>query len=143
MEKFIATYPIHTHVPVAWGDMDALQHVNNANYFRYFETARLDFFTQIDFLAELHKTGIGPVVSETNARYKRPVTYPDNLIVGVSISDIQPDRFKMHYHVYSQTQQAISTIGWANIVMFNFKTAAKANMTPELLTALTQHQQTS
>ncbi|NKF52086.1 acyl-CoA thioesterase [Shewanella sp. WXL01] len=141
MEQFIAKYPIHTHIPVAWGEMDALQHVNNANYFRYFETARLDFFTQINFLKDLHQSGIGPVVSETNARFKRPVVYPDNLVVGVSVSETQQDRFTMHYHVYSKSQQAVTTQGWAKIVMFNFKTGQKADISPELLDALKTHEQ--
>lgn len=43
MEKFLAQHPIVTEIPVAWGEMDALQHVNNVVYFRYFETARIDF----------------------------------------------------------------------------------------------------
>ena len=47
MEKFLAQHPIVTEIPVAWGEMDALQHVNNVVYFRYFETARIDFFNRL------------------------------------------------------------------------------------------------
>jgi acyl-CoA thioester hydrolase len=32
-----------TRFPVRWGDMDAMGHVNNAQYFRYLETARIDW----------------------------------------------------------------------------------------------------
>lgn len=137
MEDFIAEHPIHTKIPVAWGEMDALQHVNNAVYFKYFETARLDFFNQINLLEDLHKTGVGPVLSETNARYKRPVTFPDTLIIGVTISDIQADRFTMHYTAFSEAQQAVTTQGRAKVVMFNFKTGKKADLTAPLLNALT------
>ncbi|MCL1142719.1 acyl-CoA thioesterase [Shewanella gaetbuli] len=140
MEDFIASHPIRTDINVVWGEMDALQHVNNVVYFRYFETARIDFFNQINLLGELQKTGVGPVVSETNARYKRPVTFPDTLTIGVSISDIKSDRFTMHYTAYSQQQQAITTLGWANIVMFNFKTGKKAELNDTLLAALKSHQ---
>ena len=142
MEDFIATHPIHIRIPVAWGEMDALQHVNNAVYFRYFETARLDFFNKINLLEDLHETGIGPVLSETNARYKRPVTFPDTLIVGVTISDIAADRFTMHYTAYSEAQQTVTTIGWAKVVMFNFKTGKKAELSEPLLVALKQHAKT-
>lgn len=141
MEKFLAQYPINTTINVAWGEMDALQHVNNVVYFRYFETARIDFFNQINLLEDLQKTAIGPVISENQARYKRPVTFPDTLTVGVSISDINDDRFMMHYHVFSQTQQAVTTIGSSQVVMFNFKTGQKAQLTPQLLDALKTYQQ--
>ncbi|GIU13979.1 thioesterase [Shewanella sp. c952] len=136
MDKFLEQYPINTSINVAWGEMDALQHVNNVVYFRYFETARIDFFNQINLLEDLQKTAVGPVISENQARYKRPVTFPDTLVVGVSISDINDDRFMMHYHVFSQTQQAVTTIGSSQVVMFNFKTGQKAQLTPQLLDAL-------
>lgn len=140
MEGFIKQYPIYTEIPVAWGEMDALQHVNNVVYFRYFETARIDFFNQINLLDDLQSTQIGPVISENTARYKRPVTFPDTLLVGVSISDIKKDRFMMHYSVYSQAQQAVTTLGSSQVVMFNFKTGKKAELTPALLDALKSHE---
>ncbi len=140
MDKFLEQFPINTQITVAWGEMDALQHVNNVVYFRYFETARIDFFNQINLLDELQTTSIGPVISENQARYKRPVTFPDTLTVGVSISDIKDDRFMMHYSVYSQAQQAVTTVGSSQVVMFNFKTGQKAKLTPELIDALKTYQ---
>lgn len=141
LEKFIALNPVHTEISVAWGEMDALQHVNNVVYFRYFETARIDFFTQVNLLRDLQATQVGPVLSDNHARYKRSVTFPDTLLVGVKISDIQADRFMMHYTVFSQAQQAVTTLGHSQVVMFNFKTGKKAELTAELLSALRVHEE--
>ncbi|WP_394148257.1 acyl-CoA thioesterase [Shewanella atlantica] len=143
MDKFIKEYPIYTEIQVAWGEMDALQHVNNVVYFRYFETARIDFFNQIKLLTDLQSDQVGPVISENRARYKRPVTFPDTLLVGVSISNIKKDRFMMHYSVYSKAQEAVTTLGSSQVVMFNFKTGRKAELTPELLDALKSHETTA
>ena len=141
MQSFIEQHPIHTAINVACGEIDALQHVNNVVYFRYFETARIDFFNQINLLEDLQTTGIGPVISENNARYKRPVTFPDTVLVGVTISDIQKDRFMMHYNVFSQAQNALTTIGSSQVVMFNFKTGKKADLSEPLLAALHKYSQ--
>jgi acyl-CoA thioester hydrolase len=141
MQSFMEQYPIHTKINVAWGEMDALQHVNNVVYFRYFETARIDFFNQVNLLEDLQTTGVGPVISENNARYKRPVTFPDTVLVGVTISDIQADRFMMHYTVFSQQQNAITTIGSSQVVMFNFKTGKKATLNEPLIEALNTYSQ--
>lgn len=130
-----------TQIAVAWGEMDALQHVNNVVYFRYFETARIDFFNRHFPLDELYQSGVGPVISENHARYKRPVTFPDTLEVSVSISDVHADRFTMHYTVFSQRQQAITTTGSSQAVMFNFKTGKKAPLSPEFLAILHAHEQ--
>lgn len=141
MEMFLAQHPIVIEIPVAWGEMDALQHVNNVVYFRYFETARIDFFNRLFPLSDLYKSGVGPVISENQARYKRPVTFPDTLLVSVSISNIQNDKFTLHYHVFSKKQQAITTLGSSVAVMFDFKTGKKTELPTELLAILKQHEQ--
>ena len=30
-------------IPIRWGDMDAMKHLNNGSYFRYLETCRIDW----------------------------------------------------------------------------------------------------
>ncbi|WP_299011261.1 thioesterase family protein [uncultured Shewanella sp.] len=139
MDSFVTQYPIHTNITVAWGDMDALQHINNVNYFRYFESARIDFLSKIHLLKK--GTMIGPVISENQAKYKFPVTFPDTLTIGVTVSDIENDRFILHYTAFSEKQQKITTTGWSKVVMFNFKTGQKAPLTPELLNTLHHYEQ--
>ncbi|HLP84719.1 MAG TPA: acyl-CoA thioesterase, partial [Phycisphaerales bacterium] len=34
-------------IPVAWGEMDALGHVNNVVYFRYLESSRIAFIRSL------------------------------------------------------------------------------------------------
>lgn len=141
MQTFKNNFPIHSDIVVAWGDMDALQHVNNVVYLRYFEIARIDFLNKINLFDTINADGTGPVISENNIRYKRPVTFPDTLTIGVTISDIKQDRFVMNYTVFSHAQNAITTTGSSKVVMFNFKTGAKAPITDPLLSALTKYAQ--
>ena len=35
-------------VPMRWGEMDALGHMNNVSYFRFFEQARISWFDSLD-----------------------------------------------------------------------------------------------
>ena len=37
-----------TTIKMRWGDMDALGHLNNTYYFRYMETARLEWLESIN-----------------------------------------------------------------------------------------------
>ena len=101
MEALLSDYPVVTEIPVAWGEMDALNHVNNAVYFRYFETARLDFFKHVELMEEMAITKVGPVLGDTYCKYFRPVTYPDTLMIGSRVTDIQDDRFTMEYAIVS------------------------------------------
>lgn len=138
MNHLLDGFPVVTEIPVAWGEMDALQHVNNVTYFRYFETARIDYFKHIDLMENIAITQVGPVVAETSCRYKVPVTFPDTLLVGTKITDLQDDRFTMKYQVVSKKLNKITTLGSATVVMFDFKTNQKANLTPEILATIQQ-----
>jgi len=142
METFKQQHPIHTDITVAWGDMDALQHVNNCVYLRYFEIARIDFLNKLNLFDTINAKATGPVISENNIRYKRPVTFPDTLSVGITIGDIKSDRFVMNYSVFSHAQNAITTTGMSKVVMFDFKTGQKATITEPLLSALKANSQT-
>ncbi|KJY73812.1 acyl-CoA thioesterase [Vibrio nigripulchritudo] len=128
METLLKEFPTVTEIQVAWGEMDALQHVNNVVYFRYFETARLDYFKKIGLLVDIQQSQIGPVLSETQCRYKLPVTFPDTLWIGSRVIDIQDDRFTKEYHAFSEKWGKIATIGKATCVMFDFKNNTKTRI---------------
>ncbi|OLQ74298.1 thioesterase [Photobacterium proteolyticum] len=136
MKDLLKGYPVITEIPVAWGEMDALNHVNNVVYFRYLETARIEYFREVALMEEIQHTGIGPVLGETSCRYKLPVTYPDTLYVGSRVSELKEDRFTMEYEIVSKKLGAVTTSGKAKVVMFNFKTNQKANLLPSLVEAI-------
>ncbi|MEZ4615482.1 MAG: acyl-CoA thioesterase [Caldilineaceae bacterium] len=71
-------------IRVAWGDMDAFQHVNNTIYFRYFESTHClsGAVGVADFIAT---SGVGPILHSVNCRFRLPVTYPDTGHVGVRV----------------------------------------------------------
>lgn len=136
MSELLHDFPVITEIPVAWGEMDALQHVNNVVYFRYFETARIEYFQHIHLMDHLANANIGPVLSETHSRYKIPITYPDTLLVGSRVSDIQSDRFSMEYSIVSKRLGKITTSGTATIVMFDFHRNTKAPLPDNVSAAI-------
>lgn len=70
---------------VKWGDMDAMQHVNNAMYFKYMEHARVDWLAQIGFL--LLPSGHGAVIANAFCNFKRQLKYPDEVLLKMYVSD--------------------------------------------------------
>ena len=116
--------------------MDALKHVNNAVYFKYFESARLAFMEEIDGWKLLQKEGVAPVLASTSARYKIPLTYPDTIDVGARISEVGDDRFLQEYAIYSHTHQRIAARGNALVVTVNSQSGRKTRLPTKLKTAL-------
>ncbi|HAS6061798.1 TPA: acyl-CoA thioesterase [Vibrio vulnificus] len=136
MELLLQDFPVVTKINVAWGEMDALQHINNVVYFRYFETARIEYFNKINLMDEIKRNQIGPVLSETQCRYRIPVTFPDTLSIGSRVSELGEDRFTMEYQVVSKKMGKVTTTGSATVVMFDFKNQCKTQLPAVLRDAI-------
>ena len=74
-----------THIAVRWGDMDAMGHVNNATYFRYMETARIDWFRSNGCVPDAQ--GEGPVIVNAFCNFDRQFEYPDEVLLKMYVSD--------------------------------------------------------
>jgi acyl-CoA thioester hydrolase len=74
---------VHTErMPIRWGDMDAMGHVNNTVYFRFMEQARIGWFETLLPRDEAWKaTGI--VIANASCDFKRPINYPGTVEVRV------------------------------------------------------------
>ena len=77
---------------VRWGDMDAMGHVNNAMYFRYLETARIDWFTAVGFRPD--PQGQGPVIVNAFCNFYRQLEYPGDILVSLYVSDAARTTFE-------------------------------------------------
>lgn len=132
MKNLLESYPVLVEIPIAWGEMDAFQHLNNVVYFRYFENARIAYFDKLDLMDMMAGTGIGPILATTSCRFKMPLKYPDKVLVGAKVTHIGEDRITMAHCVFSTTHQKIAAEGDALIVTFNYRENKKAPL-PEVL----------
>ncbi len=120
-------------INVAWGDMDAFQHVNNVVYFRYFETARIDYGAKIGITDKMESEGMGPILAWTDCKYIRPVTFPDVLHVGVRVSKLEGSDMWMEYMVVSEKQNRVVATGNSRTVYYDYRNAVRADYPAELL----------
>ena len=71
-------------IPIRWGDMDAMGHVNNTVYFRYMEQARIGWFDALVPREEAWKS-TAIVIANASCNFKRPINYPGTVEVRVLI----------------------------------------------------------
>ena len=72
-------------IPIRWGDMDAMNHVNNATYFRYLETCRIDWMHSSGCLPD--PQGEGPVIVNAFCNFYKQLEYPGDVRVKMYVSD--------------------------------------------------------
>lgn len=131
--RYLEGYPVIFEQPVSWGEMDALGHVNNAVYFRYFESARMAYFERIQFTTEMKRSKIGPILAETKCRFRAALTFPDYVAIGARVTDIQKDRFEMQYAIASYRTAGIAAEGTGLVVSYDYAAGTKAPLPDEIV----------
>ena len=132
MNELLAGFPVVIDIPVAWGEMDALRHVNNIVYFRYFESARIAYFEKLRLWEFMNQTGVGPILASIQCKFKIPLTYPETVSVGTRIPSIEQDRFVMEYRTVSHKSQAIAAEGEGVVVSYNYRESKKTPLPEEM-----------
>ena len=72
---------VHTlRMPIRWGDMDAMGHVNNTVYFRYMEQARIAWFDAL-VPDKAAWSALGIVIVSASCNFRKTMTYPGTVEV--------------------------------------------------------------
>jgi acyl-CoA thioester hydrolase len=78
-----------TSVRVRFYELDPYDHVNHTNYFSYFETARIDYLTDMGWgLDRLKSQGWQLVVVELRARFTAAARFGEELTIHTWIEDV-------------------------------------------------------
>lgn len=120
-----AEFPVVVEWPVAWAEMDYFRHVNHAVFFTYFEGARIAYLERIGFRELTAERQVGPILQSTHARYRRPVVYPDVVVIGARVTEVGEDRFTQEYRIVSRAQGEVAAEGGGTLVSYDYAAGRK------------------
>ena len=112
---------------VQWGEMDALNHVNNVNYFRYFETARIEYFDKSGIWEAFKEHGIVVVLGKIECNFLRPLVFPEEIEVMSRVKMIGNSSLIVEQAVFSE-KKGLCACGDAVVVCTDPSTGRKTNM---------------
>lgn len=115
---------------IAWGDMDALGHVNNARYFEYFQEARIEWLRDLNIVMT---NKIGPVVINVACTFFKPVVYPATVTLKSSIHSIGNSSMVMNHDLYQG--ETLMAHGECKIVWVDY-TLNKSVPLPDIMRTL-------
>jgi acyl-CoA thioester hydrolase len=126
----LSDYRVAITLPVQWGDMDAMRHVNNVVFFRWFESARVAYLDRVAF--ESSSQQLGPILASVKCDYRRQLNFPDEVTIAASVTRMGRTSLSMTHAVFSRQQQAIVAEGDSTIVVFDYQ-ANKPHPIPAVL----------
>jgi acyl-CoA thioester hydrolase len=128
----LADFPVKLVLPVQWGDQDAFGHVNNTVYFRWFESARIEYLHHpavAEWLSadgpERERSGtghgrLGPILAAIRCNFRQQVTFPDCVTIGARVARLGRTSFVMEHAVISVGQRGIVADGDSTIVVYDY-----------------------
>lgn len=127
--------PIVVEREINWGDMDALGHVNNTVFFRWFEDVRIAAF---DAIGIGHQGGlsVGPILATTTCDFLAPLHYPGRVRIGCRFERLGTTSFVQAYEVEDASTGSPVARGTAVVVMVDYELGRKVPLPEPLRKAI-------
>jgi len=124
---------------VVWGDLDSFRHVNNVRYLRYLESARIQWMRSLaldlggpdranDMISG---KGISLILKEISLKFRRPVLYPDTLLIAHRPHNPHPTHFGCAAAIWSYAQRTIVTTSDSTLTWYDYDRLKKCDPGPE------------
>lgn len=121
---------------VAWGEMDALGHVNNVRYIAWAETARIAFFEKLG-MSTRPGDPVGPILARVENDYLEPVEYPARVTVGIRVERVGNTSVTLAHEIWHAGDRArVVARGRAVVVLVNYATQEKVRVPDHVRAAL-------
>ena len=116
---------------IQWGQMDAAQHINNLEYLRWAESARVEYFDKIGISVDFGTSDLAPILGWQECKYIFPITYPDIALVGIKTTEIMSDRLMLETSVFSKKYERIACVSKQSIVPYDYIKLTKVSLPGE------------
>lgn len=122
----LENYKVSLDIKVRWGDMDALQHVNNAVYIKWNEDARIAYMMQLT--NSLILENVGPILARQDCKYIYPVTFPDTVKIGIQVSEILSDRLIFETKMWSHRTKRLVALIHSTVMAYDLELKVKTDI---------------
>lgn len=105
-----SAFPHFLAMPTRWMDNDSYGHVNNVQYYSFFDTAVNQFLIQRGVL-DIHTDEVVGLVVDTGCSYFSSVSFPDTVHVGVRVARLGNSSVRYELAIFRNDEQAPAAAG--------------------------------
>jgi acyl-CoA thioester hydrolase len=116
---------------VRFGDLDAMRHLNNVVFLRYFETARIAYMRTLwGHNPSSPETAFGLIFAECHINYRSPVHFDEEVAIECDIGEVRRSAFQVKFVMRVDDRVAAEGYGW--LVGFDYGEEKAAPLPEEL-----------
>jgi acyl-CoA thioester hydrolase len=125
-------------VVTRYSDYDAKGHVNNAVYFTYFESARVDALRATFSRTMKGRDAVDPplIVAEARIKYVSPAQIGEPLEIEISLAEIRTKGFSFHYRIIDARDGRLVAEGDTVQVAYDYTAGRSMPIPPEMRVGL-------
>jgi len=118
---------------VRFGELDAMQHMNNVEFLRFFETARIDFFRQLNpDHVPTGRRSFGFIFAECHIAYRAPAFFDDEIRTWIRPADLRRSSLRLDFEMRVEADDRLVADGFGVMVGYDYE-AGKARTLPDSL----------
>ncbi len=106
-----ASFRLLYSITTRWKDNDAYGHVNNVEYYSWFDTAVNRFLIENGTLDVVRSPVVGLMV-ESGCRYHSSISYPDEVAIGVRVTKLGTSSVRYELAAFRNDEAAASADGF-------------------------------
>jgi len=103
-------------IPLRWGDMDAMAHLNNVVYFRLMEEARIRWFAELGF--STLPTSAAPILAHVSCDFVRAMTYPGCALVRQMVTRVGRSSVEMSISIERTDEPGVAYATGRSVVVW-------------------------
>lgn len=119
--ELLQEFAVVIELPVQWGDQDALGHVNNVVFFRWWESSRIAYAEQINLLGTARSERFGTVLASMTCDFRKQLVYPDTVLLGARIGRVGNSSLHIEHRLVSRKLNAVAAEAVSVMVSFDFE----------------------
>jgi acyl-CoA thioester hydrolase len=98
---------------VRFGDLDAMRHLNNVVFLRYFETARIAYLRDLfGHNPAKPESAFGLIFAECHINYRSPVHFDEEVAVECVVGEVRRSAFQVRFTMRVDERVAAEGYGW-------------------------------
>ncbi len=104
-------YPHHLAIPTRWKDNDVYGHVNNVEYYSYFDTVINTWLIREGGL-DIHEGGVIGVCAESHCTFHGPLAFPETVDAGLRVGRLGRSSVRYEIGLFGEAGEEAAATGW-------------------------------
>ena len=130
----LAAYPHRLAIPTRWNDNDVYGHVNNVEYYAFFDTVINAYLIEQGGL-DIHRGDVIGLCAESHCEFRAPLAFPQTVQAGLRVGHLGRTSVRYEIGLYGDGDEPAAT-GWFVHVFVDRAARRPAELPPPLRRSL-------